>query len=336
MNKKSNLKGYLLAGALVVLAAALIIGIVKLQERDQALKVTDASAAGVALDGELPVKPDLEEQSDISLEQDQNQDQEGEALSPYLLDHLSFQEEEVKSVFAVWKGTKKEIPLERQYVILQSLRFTDMQAAATETASPTGQVIMQFALSDQRIIELPYNLDNNAFESAGKAYYADDQALLLMHGLMQPDSELGVFDAFEERARLEAEKQAELREPKGVEREQIAVDGLIYSEWEERLDTEPADWSIPYYDNAVGEVKEVRKYSNGILELNNKIIFCDGSHETPGGVKVGLTAAEVGKKLQADPMKLPSKWSYKSGDYFRFHLHFDGSKVKYMVLSQPL
>ncbi|GAA0138135.1 hypothetical protein YSY43_49760 [Paenibacillus sp. YSY-4.3] len=334
MNKHSNLKGYLLAGVLIVLAIALIIGIVKLQERDKALKITDAPAVNAANGGDSPVNADLSEPPEISLEQ--NQDQVGEAQSPYLLDHLSFEEEEVNSVFAVWNGTKKEIPVERQYVILQSLRFTDMQAAVTETASPAGQVVLQFALSDQRIIELSYNLGNNAFEAAGKAYYADDQVLLMMHGLMQPDSELGAFDAFEERARLEAEKHANSLEPEGIERELIAVDGLIYSDWEERLNTETTDWRVPYYDNSVGEVKEVRKFKGGILELNNKIVFSDGSHETPGGVKVGLSTAEVGKKLDADARKLPSKWSYKSGDYFRFHLHFDGSKVKYMVLSQPL
>ncbi|MFD3261828.1 hypothetical protein ACE3MQ_24830 [Paenibacillus lentus] len=332
MNKPSNRKGYLLASVLIVLTVIVIIGIVKLQSQDKALKNTGAAAVNDNRNTEPVLEENPAAQPEVPLEQDQ----QGEADSPYLLDHLPFKEEEVNSISAIHSGTKIEIPSERQYVVLQSLRFTDMQAAVTEAASSSEQVILQFNLANQRVIEVPYNLENNAYEADGKAYYADDQVLLLMHGLMNPDSELGLFDALEEKARLEMEQLAEAGEPGGIEQEQLAVDGLIYMDWEERLQTEEADWELPYYDHAIGEIRKARKFQDGILQLNNKIVFSDSSHETPGAVKVGLTMAEVTKKLDADARKLPSKWSYKSGDYFRFHLYFDDSKVKYMVLSQPL
>lgn len=331
MNKHNNRKGYLLAGVLIVLAAILIIGVVILQEQDKLLKTTNA-AVNDALNSAPMVEEEPLGQPTASLEEDRA----GEEDSPYLLDHLPFKEEEVGSISVIHSGIKTEIPTERHYVVLQSLRFTDMQAAVTETASSSEQIILQFNLTNQRVIEVPYRLDNNAFEAAGKAYYADDQMLLMMHGLLRPESELGVYDTFEERARLEMEQLEELSEPQGIEREQIAVDGFIYIDWEERLRMETADWEIPYYDHATGEVREARKFKGGIIQLNNRIIFNDSSHETPDGVKVGLTAAEVTNKLKADARKLPSKWSYRSGDYLRFHLHFDSSKVKYMVLSQPL
>lgn len=331
MNKQNNRKGYLLAGVLIALAAILIIGVVKLQEQDKLLKTTNA-AVNEALHSEPMVEEESSGQPTAPLEEDQ----EGEADSPYLLDHLPFKEEEVGSISVIHSGVKIEVPTERQYVVLQSLRFTDMQAAVTEESPLSEQIILQFNLTNQRVMEVPYNIDNNAFEAAGKAYYADDQVLLLMHGLIRPESELGIYNTFEERARLEIEQLEGLSEPQGIEQEQIAVDGLIFIDWEERLKTETADWEISYYDHATGEVREARKFKNGIVQLNNKIIFSDGSHETPGGVKVGLTTAEVTKKLDADARKLPSKWSYRSGDYFRFHLHFADSKVKYMVLTQPL
>lgn len=338
MNKQRSYKGYMLAGILIVLAVVFIISTVKLQQQGQVLNNSDMEASGSLVGkpglGEAPGQ--VSEQDEISLEKGQNQPQEGESESPYLLDHLPFQEEDVKSVFVIRGGEKREIPYERLYVVMQSLRFTDMQAAVTEPAEPAGRVVIQFILDDEQLMDIPYNLENNAFEAAGKAYYADDQVLLLMHGLLKPESELGQFDALEERARLEAEGQADSSEPAGIEREQIAVDGQIYIDWEKRLAAETSDWKMPYYDYAIGEVREIRKFKEGILELNNKIVFSGISHETSGGVKVGLTAAEVSKKLDADARKLPSKWSYKSGDYFRFHLYFEGSEVKYMVLSQPL
>src|SRR5690606_24899496 len=138
------------------------------------------------------------------------EDRAGEEDSPYLLDHLPFKEEEVGSISVIHSGIKTEVPTERHYVVLQSLRFTDMQAAVTETPPSSEQIILQFNLTKQRVIEVLYRLDNNAFEAAGEAYYADDQMLLMMHGLLRPESELGVYDTFAERARLEMEQLVEL------------------------------------------------------------------------------------------------------------------------------
>ncbi|AZK45478.1 hypothetical protein [Paenibacillus lentus] len=339
MNNHNNRKGYFLAGVLIALAAILIIGIVKLQEQDKLLRTTNA-AVNEAVNFERMVEEESSGQEPAPLEEDQM----GEADSLYLLDHLPFKEEEVSSIkeeevssiSVIHSGIKIEVPTERQYVILQSLRFTDMQAAVTDESPLSEQIILQFNLTNQRVIEVPYSMDNNAYEVAGKAYYADDQVLLLMHGLIRPESELGVYDTFEEKARLEMEQLEEQSEPQGIELEQITVDDLLFIDWEERLKTEIADWEISYYDHATGEVREARKFKDGIIQLNNKIIFSGGSHETPGGVKVGLTTTEVNNKLDADPRKLPGKWSYRVGDYFRFHLYFDDSKVKYMVLTQPL
>ncbi|MNJ46624.1 hypothetical protein D3C77_417590 [compost metagenome] len=313
---------------MIVLAAIIIIGISKLQQEGKQAEITDTPINGI-----VSADPDVTTNS--AEEPDVEADSEEEPASPYLLDHFPFTEEEVKSISASFKGDKKEIPVVRNFVVLQSLRFTDMQAAVTEIPSSTEQTALQFTLVDNRVIEVPYYLDNNSFEFEGKAYYADDQVLLLMHGLFRPNSELAVFDTLEERVRLEME-QAATTEPEGVEREKVAVDDLIYDQWEERLQNEKSDWDIPYYDNNTGQVREVRKFNNGILELNNKIVFTDSSHGTPDGIKVGLTEKEVVSKLDAEAWKLSSRWSYKSGDYFRFHLYYDDHKTKYIVLSQPL
>lgn len=338
MNNKNKRKGYLLAGMLIVLAAIFIVGIFKLQQQDPSNPVetmgeSDAQnspGSDPSLEfhnAEPVVSPPPSEQTEESSSE--------EAVSPYLLDYLPFTEDEVKSVSVVHGGAKKKVPSERKEVLLQSLRFTDMQAAVTEVPSFAERTVLQFNLNNDQVIELPYYLESNAIAAEGKAYYANDQVMLLMHDLLKPDSELGVFAALEQRIRQEME-QGVLTEPQGVDREKIAVDGLIYAQWEDRLKSEEAEWEIPYYDYASGEVRKVAKYKAGVLYLYNQIVFSDSTHETPDGVKVGLTPQEVDNRLDAEASTLPSIWSYKSGDYFRFHLYYDNSKVKYMVLSQPL
>ncbi|MGG6312921.1 hypothetical protein [Paenibacillus macerans] len=264
------------------------------------------------------------------------------AESPYLLDRLPFTEEEVVSVTAGGNGVSRTIPAERQFVLLQSLRFTDMKSAAA-TVGPAASrkpVMLQFKLADQGRFELTYDLAANAFEYHGQFYYADDEVLLLMQGLFGERKELASLDALLEQARVEREEAgAAAAEPRPLDAERAKVDGLDFAGWEQRLEqTEETEivWSRPFYDDSAGQVKQARLYKDGVLILNRKFVFTQPEHQTADGVKVGIGPDEVMDKLGPEALKLVSRWSYKVGDYYRFHVYFEDRQVVYIILSQPL
>ncbi|RRJ63121.1 hypothetical protein EHV15_09415 [Paenibacillus oralis] len=263
----------------------------------------------------------------------------GNAESPYLLDHLPFKEEDVTGITAKSDSGSVQVPAERQAVLLQSLRFTDMQGAVVKEnpGAERKPVILQFTLNDSSY-ELTYDLALNAFQYDGHAYYADDQVLLLMQGLFRENKDLATLDALLEQARVEQE-QAGAAEPEALEASRAEVEGLDFNGWEQRLAGEQAEnvlWEKPFYDDSTGRVKQARLFKDGVLALNRIIVFTTADHQTADGVKVGIGAGNVMDKLGPKALRLVSRWSYKVGDYYRFHVYFQDQKVKYIVLSQPL
>ncbi len=264
---------------------------------------------------------------------------EAAAESPYLLDHLPFKEEEVLAITAGGNGLHANVPVERQFVLLQSLRYTDMKSALAGPipAASRKPIVLQFKLADTNY-ELTYDLTGNAYEYQGKYYYADDQVLLLMQGLFHEREDLASLDALLEQARVELE-QAGTVDPAPLEAEAAQVDGLDYDGWEQRLAKTPSEevvWAKPFYDDGTGQVKEARLFKDGVLALNRIIVFTRPEHQSADGVKTGSGTDDVTAKLGPEALKLVSRWSYKVGDYFRFHVYFANGKVKYLALSQPL
>ncbi|GGH40660.1 hypothetical protein [Paenibacillus segetis] len=257
-------------------------------------------------------------------------------ILPYLIEMLDFQEEDVQSISVEYKGMKQDIPAERLYVILQSLRWADTTAAKAETEAKADveQAVIHFALKEQ-VVDLPYDINNNTFELGGSSYYADDQVLLLMQGLFRINVELAELDTFLEQARIQQENAGNV-DPEALTAERVQMDGLDFNGWETKLKDAESVWTISFYDEGTGEVKKAQKFDHGIIMLNRQIIFTNDVYETGDGVKVGLTIDQVMDKLGPWAMKLVSRWSYKVGDYYNFHLYFDLNKVKYIVLSQPL
>ncbi|CAM4484757.1 hypothetical protein POTG_04098 [Paenibacillus sp. oral taxon 786 str. D14] len=266
------------------------------------------------------------------------------ADSPYLLDHLPFKEEEVLAITAGGNGKNARIPAERQFVLLESLRYTDMKSALAGPmpAASRKPIVLQFKLADTHY-ELTYDLTSNAFEYQGKYYYADDRVLLLMQGLFREREELASLDALLEQARVEQEKETSVDPDAApaapLDGEAAQVDGLDFDGWEQRLAESPPEeivWAKPFYDDGTGQVKEARLFKDGVLELNRMIVFTRPDHQCAAGVKTGISTDDVTKKLGTKALKLESRWSYKVGDYFRFHVYFMDGKVKYLALSQPL
>ncbi|MNW43879.1 hypothetical protein D3C74_210910 [compost metagenome] len=117
------------------------------------------------------------------------------------------------------------------------------------------------------------------------------------------------------------------------------MDGLDFNGWEQQLDkAKPEDmvWTKPFYDDGTGQVKQARLFKDGVLALNRMIVFTRSEHQAADGVKTGIGTDGVTAKLGPEALKLVSRWSYKVGDYFRFHVYFADGKVKYLALSQPL
>ncbi|MCH1641582.1 hypothetical protein MJ257_15840 [Paenibacillus timonensis] len=259
--------------------------------------------------------------------------------SPYLLDHLPFKEEEVLAITAGGNGIHADVPAERRFVLLQSLRYTDMKSAlaAPVPAASRKPIVLQFKLADTHY-ELTYDLTDNAFEYQGQYYYADDQVLLLIQGLFREREELASLDALLEQARVEQE-QAGTVDPDPLDAEAARVDGLDFDGWEQRLakaQPEEIVWAKPFYDDGTGQVKQARLFKDGVLAVNRMIVFTRPEHQSADGVKTGIGTEDVIAKLGPQALKLVSRWSYKVGDYFRFHVYYADGKVKYLALSQPL
>ncbi|MDU2239464.1 MAG: hypothetical protein E7E23_02725 [Paenibacillus sp.] len=259
--------------------------------------------------------------------------------SPYLLDHLPFKEEEVLAITAGGNGIHADVPAERRFVLLQSLRYTDMKSAlaAPVPAASMKPIVLQFKLADTHY-ELTYDLTDNAFEYQGQYYYADDQVLLLIQGLFREREELASLDALLEQARVEQE-QAGTVDPDPLDAEAARVDGLDFDGWEQRLakaQPEEIVWAKPFYDDGTGQVKQARLFKDGVLAVNRMIVFTRPEHQSADGVKTGIGTEDVIAKLGPQALKLVSRWSYKVGDYFRFHVYYADGKVKYLALSQPL
>ncbi len=262
-----------------------------------------------------------------------------QAESPYLLDRLPFAAAEVSAITVGGHGHSYDIPEERRAVLLNSLRFTDTESALAEPvpAASRQPIVLQFTLPGKSF-NLTYDLTTNAFEHEGQYYYADDQVLLLLQGLLREREELASLDALLEQARVEQE-QADLVDTQALAPEQAEIAGLNYLGWEQRLGQAGAgeiEWAKPFYDDSTGEVKEARLYRDGVLLLNQMIVFTQDEYATKDGIKPGISTREVERKLGSKAAKLASRWSYKVGDYFRFHVYLQKGQVQYVVLSQPL
>ncbi|WP_336773632.1 hypothetical protein [Paenibacillus sp. MMO-58] len=253
----------------------------------------------------------------------------------YLKDALPFSTEEVKKIWV--KETL--VPQDRMYVILQNLNGLEMTKAASDDKTLSEESLIRFETADS-VYTIPYDVNTNEYLLGGRRYYADDQVMLLTHGILQPDSKLAELDRMFEQVRLEMDAhEGGIDESFSYKGERLAVADKSYNEWEQllllRSSVQPTLLGH-YYEDAVQAVGSVTEYSDGVMQLNRSIVFLDSNHATQDGLAVGMSKDEVVQKLGKPNLQLDSKWSYKIGDYLKFHLYFDHNKIKYIELSQPL
>ncbi|ACT03980.1 hypothetical protein [Paenibacillus sp. JDR-2] len=253
----------------------------------------------------------------------------------YLKDALPFTTEEVKKIWV--KETL--IPQDRMYVILQNLNGLEMTKAASADKTLSEESLIRFETADS-VYRIPYDVNTNEYLLGGRRYYADDQVMLLMHGIMEPNSKLAEIDRMFEQSRIEMEThEGGIDESFSYKGERLTVTDNSYNEWEQllllRSSVQPTLLGH-YYDDAVQAVGNITEYSDGVMQLNRSIVFMDSNYATPDGLAVGMSKEEVVQKLGKPNLQLDSKWSYKMGDYLKFHLYFDHNRIKYIELSQPL
>lgn len=268
----------------------------------------------------------------------------GKVINPYLLEQQSWKEKDVKSISIKSKGKQASLSEYESQIILDALRWTDTTIAeaqvatattATSATSSAQGVQLQIDVGAKEPIVLPYNISVNAYAVDGKWYYANDQVLLLMNRVLEQDKKLALFDHLKQQATIE-EQQAATDEADQIQAEQLQIDGLDFKGWQQKLTQEKALWKIPFYDNDSAQISEVINIADEIVMLPGRIVFMDDAHQTKNGIKIGMSKNEVQRILDVKVLKLPSRWSYKVGDYYTFHLYFEQDKVAFLVLTRPL
>lgn len=259
----------------------------------------------------------------------------GNVENPYLLEQLPWNEADVESIVVKWDGQEYNLSSSDVQTLLNSLRWIDTMAAKSKATPSSQPATIQIQLQQDQSFDLPYNVEINAYEVNDTWYHASDQALLLMERLLRHDDRLALFDELSLQAKQEEEKSLRA-ETEGEHAEDVNIDGLDYSGWEQKLATEQSLWKIPFYDNDTGKIYEAIKSNDDVVKLYGQIIFTSDAHQSKDGVKVGLTKDQVDRILGSGVSKLPSKWSYKVGDYYRFHIYFKNDRAEFLVLSAPL
>lgn len=268
----------------------------------------------------------------------------GKVINPYLLEQQSWKEKDVKAITIKWDGNKASLSKNDTQIILDALRWTDTTIAVAQVVSTKSAMSSVSSAQDVQLlinigakepVVLAYDVSMNAYKADGKWYYANDQVLLLMNRVIKRDEKLALYDHLKQQATIE-EQQAVTDEADQIQAEQLQIDGLDFKGWQQKLTQETALWKIPFYDNDTAQVSEVTKSTDEIVMLPGQIVFMDGTHQTKDGIKVGMPKNEVERILDVKPLKTSSRWSYKVGDYYIFHIYFQQDKVAFIVLNSPL
>jgi len=265
-----------------------------------------------------------------------------------LKDALPFDVEQIQdiTIYNELTGVTIKIPKERQYVVTQNLAWINLDVAKAENveanagansgADHTLTLKVQMA---EGIYTIPYNFVQNTVDLDSGYYYADDKLLLLVKGLVEPDSRLAEVDRILEQARVEfsEENSGKVDESFTVDADRLMVDGKDYATWQNQLLIYSNVQPVRFYDSMEDKVKTMGEYGgeDNLIVLNAQLLFASSQFKTKDGVGVGLTKQEVLAKLGKPNLETETEWGYKSGDYLRFFLYFDAGVVKYMSITMP-
>jgi len=265
--------------------------------------------------------------------------------SGVLKDALPFDIEQIQDItlYNELTGITIKIPKERQYVVTQNLAWINLDVAKTDKieadrdadADHTLTLKIQMA---EGIYTIPYNFVQNTVDLDNGYYHADDKLLLLVKGLVDPNSPLAEVDRVLEQARVEfsAENSGKVDESFTVDADRLLVDGKDFAGWQNQL-LIYSHIPVRFYDSMEDKLKPMGEFGgkDKLIALNSQLLFANSQYKTKDGVSVGMTKQDVLAKLGKPNLETETEWGYKSGDYLRFHLYFDAGVVKYMSITMP-
>jgi len=228
------------------------------------------------------------------------------------------------------------VPADRYFMITQGLHWMDVSIAKSDQQEKAFEPVTIHIETKTDIYEFPYDLATNRLYLEDEWVYASDYTLLIMHGLLDPQSEIGIMDTMLWNAWQEFERNPEIEYKHSLKFDQSYVNQMNYTDWEEELRGTETRTSFMYYDNGTEEVQSLSIYTNGIIALNRQLLFTDAKYQTASGVHVGMSREEALIGLGEPSIKLDSHWGYRVGDYTIFHLYFEDNKIKWISLTIPL
>ncbi|RUT29655.1 hypothetical protein EJP77_14910 [Paenibacillus zeisoli] len=280
------------------------------------------------------VSPKVQEStSDIPVKPDKPSGQLGE--------QLPFTAEMVESITVKPSGKSTEIavPKSRYTVITNGLYWEDLSIAKAENDTPDDKQVQIRIHTSKGVYSVPYSLDSNTYQLGSARYYADDQMLRLMSGLLEPDSDLAKVERLSAAAQEEVDR-GEMKRNDNLtyKAERLNVDGKDTNGWLSQLGLQSKSYTFAkrYYNSLTQRVSNVLYYKEtGIIASASEVIFLDSKFQTPDGIKVGLTKQQVQSKLGKPNMETDSSWDYRVGDSLKFHLYFENNEVIFISLTMP-
>ncbi|USB32283.1 outer membrane protein assembly factor BamE [Paenibacillus sp. YPG26] len=280
------------------------------------------------------IKPEIQEPaSDIPLKPDRPSGQLGE--------QLPFTAEMVDSITIKASGTEAEIavPKSRYTVIADGLYWENLSIAKADLASPDQKQVRIRIHTSKGIYSVPYSLDSNTYQLGSARYYADDQVLRLMSGLLEPDTDLAKVERLSAKAQEEVDRgEMKSNDKLTYKAERFNIDGKDTAGWLSQIALQSISYTFSkaYYDALTQRVRHVLYYKEtGIFASASEVIFLNKNVQTPDGIQVGLTKQQVQSKLGKPNMETDSRWDYRVGDSLKFHLYFENNKVAFISLTLP-
>lgn len=325
MKKSRRQKIWFVSAASVV---SIIIVVLVLQNQDQILPISTPTTTTDQID---QIK-DMEPNQDIQVRPKE--------LTGQLGDQLPFNTEKIESITiqSGSDGQESVVPKESEYVIRQNLYWLNMSQARAVNVSANDSIMIRVHMADG-VYSIPYDVDSNTYQIGDARFYGDSQVIQFMHGLFRPESKLSLLERISVQAIREAdENEAGVDESFIYDGGRFNINGKDVNGWMKQMHEDKGYTSvIHYYDHVIERIDEVRYYEeSGILTSGDAIVFMKDTVETTDGIKVGLSKEEVVSLLGKANLELDSEWSYKIGDYLKFHLYFEDNKIIYMRLNLPL
>lgn len=224
---------------------------------------------------------------------------------------------------------------------LHWLKFDIAKADTDKLISHVPHPILLSLTINNEQYSLVYDLNYNAFLLGCDYYYAESAIAEIMHVHFKHDSILAKLESYHqlaEQSRIKNENDSKDQSNEyRYEFERLNVNGLDYHGLYKLISKHSETEMLYTVLNSGHDTQSSILYNDDL-----KLLFSDGLYifdeqfETIDGIKVGLTKADVLHKLGPANKESETVWSYRIGDYLKFHLYFVDNRLEVISLTLPL